>query len=303
MNYSNILSKLPCGLRIQRLIRTITAELVFPQCSEPGHYYSPIPSRKDLQADRKRIFERGITPPEVELNETQQMDLLNELVGLGKQVSLEQSPNSSNRYYIDNAFFNYADAIVLATLMLRFSPKQYIEIGSGFSSALALDIREKYNLDETFFTFIEPFGERLRSLLRPTDIERATILEMRVQDVSDDVFSKLQRNDFLFVDSSHLAKVGSDLNDILFRVLPLLKPGTIIHFHDIFWPFEYPENWVMKGRSWNEAYLLHAFLSNNNKYKVLLFSDYLVSKNPEIWTQLVSRAHSIEPSSLWLQKM
>jgi hypothetical protein len=92
----------------------------------------------------------------------------------------------------------------------------------------------------------------------------------------------LEAGDVLFVDSTHVAKAGSDVNHIFFRVLPALKPGVIIHFHDIFHPFEYPREWFFNGnRSWNELYLLRAFLMNNASYRVLFFNSWFAHKHPE----------------------
>ena len=94
-----------------------------------------------------------------------------------------------------------------------------------------------------------------------------------VQNVKLIEFEKLEPNDLLFIDSSHISKIGSDLNYLLFEVLPSLKPGVIIHFHDILYPFEYPYEWIEKGIYWNEAYLLKAFLMHNKNYEILLFND------------------------------
>ena len=88
------------------------------------------------------------------------------------------------------------------------------------------------------------------------------------------MFAQLQENDILFIDSTHVSKLNSDVNRIIFNILPALKKGVLIHFHDIFWPFEYPKTWVKEGRAWNEAYLLRAFLEYNTDFEILFFSHY-----------------------------
>ncbi len=89
------------------------------------------------------------------------------------------------------------------------------------------------------------------------------------------VFQSLNSGDVLFVDSTHVTKLGSDVNRIFFEILPALASGVIVHFHDIFYPFEYPRAWVREGRGWNETYLLRAFLEYNEAYEVLLWAHML----------------------------
>ena len=120
-------------------------------------------------------------------------------------------------------------------------------------------------------TFIEPFPDRLRRILRSGD-ERHTLLTMPVQDVPLRHFTGLETNDILFIDSSHVVKIGSDVNWLLTNVLPALNRGVIVHIHDIFWPFGYPDAWLVEGRAWNEVYVVQAFLQFNSAFDVLWFS-------------------------------
>jgi len=152
-------------------------------------------------------------------------------------------------------------------------------------------------------TFIEPYADRLRSLLEPGDLERVTILEQRVQDVNLDPFLKLNRNDILFIDSSHVVKVGSDVNYLLGEVLPRLHEGVYIHFHDIFYPFEYPEVWLAEGRVWSEAYALRAFLAFNHTFEIVLFNTYLEHFHREIFKREMPLCLKDEGGSIWLQKV
>src|SRR5690606_8620162 len=97
------------------------------------------------------------------------------------------------------------------------------------------------------------------------------------------VFEELNAGDMLFIDSTHVAKTGSDVNYILFEILPRLKSGVLIHFHDIFYPFEYPRDWVFNGRNWNEVYFLKAFLMYNTTFEIKLFSHYLHKHHPNVF--------------------
>jgi hypothetical protein len=118
-----------------------------------------------------------------------------------------------------------------------FKPKQIIEVGSGFSSALMLDVND--------IDFIDPYPHRLYSLLKEADAERHNVIADKVQNIDIGVFQKLKENDILFIDSSHVSKIGSDVNFLMFEVLPNIQSGVLIHFHDIFYNFEYPEYWAV----------------------------------------------------------
>jgi hypothetical protein len=86
----------------------------------------------------------------------------------------------------------------------------------------------------------------------------------------------------LFIDSSHVSKVGGDVNFLFLEVLPRLRPGVIVHLHDVFLPAEYPRDWVVeKGRFWTEQYLLQAFLTFNDAWEILLANNYLGLEHAE----------------------
>jgi hypothetical protein len=97
-----------------------------------------------------------------------------------------------------------------------------------------------------------------------------------------EVFDVLDDGDILFIDSTHVSKPGSDVNWLFFRVLPRLKPGVVIHVHDIFYPFEYHNDWLTERRSWNESYLLRSFLSYNNTFQITFFSSWIWQEHPEV---------------------
>ena len=164
-----------------------------------------------------------------------------------------------------------------------------------------------FNENRIQFTFIEPNPQdRLDGLIHSEDRKNCKIQVEKVQDVSLDVYKALQENDILFIDSSHLSKAGSDLNFILFNVLPILNKGVIIHFHDIFYPFDYPKDWLTEERFyWNESYLLRAFLMNNDRYKITFFNsaahrfhaNFLSKEMPET---MIDHAHC---GAIWIQKL
>ena len=161
--------------------------------------------------------------------------------------------------------------------MRHFQPKNIVEVGSGFSSALMMDVNDLFFESNIQLTFIEPYPKnRLFPLMKGT-IKKDTIkvLENKVQEVDFSLFESLEANDILFIDSSHTLKFGSDLSHLFFKIFPRLQSGVLIHLHDIFFPFEYPKEWLELGRAWNEAYFLRAFLMYNQCFEILLFPSQL----------------------------
>jgi hypothetical protein len=170
-----------------------------------------------------------------------------------------------------------------------FKPNRFIEVGSGYSSLVTIDTCELLNF-KTKITFIEPFPDLILSLLSDRDNPQKIILRKEVQTVNISLFDDLNSGDILFVDSSHVVKFASDVLFIVTEVLPRLKPGVIIHFHDIFWPFEYPLEWLERGVAWNEAYFLKLLLMNNKNYEILYFNDYMGQLHQDLIEQCMPLA-------------
>lgn len=270
-----------------------------------GHFYSSVVSLDDIKKRQDAIWPAHIDKniPEIDLNENEQLILFEKLSKYFDKLSIPETFESSNRYYFRNSYFSYGDGLLLGSILRYYRPGKILEIGSGFSSALMLDINQKFLNGNTELIFIEPFPkDRLHNLLSQDDVNTARIIEQKVQDVSLREFENLQKGDILFIDSSHIVKTGSDVNHILFSILPILRPGVLIHFHDIFHPFEYPKKWILDGFGWNEIYFLRSFLMNNKDYKILLFSDYLSKYHRD---KLEKTANFLKSpgSSFWIEKL
>ena len=241
----------------------------------PGHFYSPIPSRDDVARHAAEKFDRG---PEqlagIALNVESQLALVRELGPLTTDLTFADEPNGDTRYYCNNDGFAPGDATVLAAVMRHFRPRRIIEVGGGYSTAVMLDVVERYFSAPVAIECVEPDAARLRSLLRGT--ERLAIHETLVQNVPLATFQGLEANDILFIDSSHVVKLGSDVSFLVLEVLPRLAPGVLIHVHDISASFEYPPAWYDEGRAFNEAPVLRAFLAFNRAFDILFFCDYLM---------------------------
>jgi predicted O-methyltransferase YrrM len=234
-----------------------------------GHYYSPIVDPDELIAARQP--NRNVAPEEIagiDLSLARMVDWWRRNAATLSATPFPDDESPAYRYYADNNMFPLGDAAVLRAMVLEQRPRRIIEIGSGFSSACMLDTIDEAEL-ETVLTFIEPDADRLRSLLRPEDAGRARVIEAPVQDVPIDEFRGLAGGDILFIDSSHVLKTGSDVHRELFEILPALAADVLIHFHDIDYPFEYPDLFLFERRySWNEAYAVRAFLMYNDNYRV-----------------------------------
>lgn len=268
---------------------------------------APVPSLIDVR-DRYEALARGrITG--VALDPDAMLRLLGDLSRHASDLPFEDDVVPGCRFRYANGSFNHFDAIVLACLMRRERPRRVIEVGSGWSSALMLDVRERY-LPDLHLTFIDPDPSRLRALLRPGDEARCEVVARPVQEVEAGRFAALGEHDLLFIDSSHVVRFGSDVGYLFLEVLPALGPGVLVHVHDIFWNFEYPREWLLEGRAWTEAYLVHAFLCHNRAWEVVLFHDYLARFHWDALARLLPRCTTPVPGSpfrnagvsLWLRR-
>lgn len=223
----------------------------------PTHYYSPIPSQEDLSrkaANRLRGLKIDVREGAATANAL-----------LQKYVSGIQSLITSSDYKPTNAGFGPLDAAILYASIREAQPGRIIEIGSGMSTFVMVAAIRDGNL-VTNLTCIEPF---LPPYLRDNNEFISQIIEQPLQDVALSMFETLDAGDILFIDSTHVARYGSDVVYEILEILPILKPGVIVHVHDIFLPDDYPESWLKKQRFfWNEQYLLQAFLCMNPHFKI-----------------------------------
>jgi hypothetical protein len=139
----------------------------FIQFSPPGHFYSPLPDIEFIKGHQEALFARDLREvPGLDVNERGQLELFDDLSSYYPEIPWKAEKSNGLRYYFDNEYFTYADAIVLYAMIRHFKPRRIIEIGSGFSSASMLDISELFFNNSIDFTFIEPYPEILYSLLK-----------------------------------------------------------------------------------------------------------------------------------------
>lgn len=284
------------------LVRDLEAQVQKQGLFPAGHYYSPIPTRDEVRAYVDSRPPPGSRVPGIDLNEEAQLELLSEFFPLYSNLRFPETPSESHRFFYQNDWFSYSDAIFLFCFLQRFEPKRIVEVGSGFSSAAILDTIEATPGLDPEISCIEPDPDRLFTLLRGEDKDRIEVIERRVQDVPLDLLTRLEAGDLLFIDSSHVVKCGSDLQFLLFEVAPHLKPGVFVHFHDVFYPFDYPPHWLSEGRYWNENYFLRAFLSYNSEWTIRFFNTYVHHMYGELISEKMPLCAKNPGGSLYIQR-
>jgi hypothetical protein len=234
----------------------------------PVHFYSPIPAVGELDS-RARYSTAG-----VDLDEA------------GQRMLLPLVSRYFDEYeWEPNTYFGAADSHLLYGVVRHFAPARVVEVGSGFSTRVIRAALKRNGVGE--LVTIEPY--------EPGRMPVAPTYPVPIQDVPNDLFVTLGENDILFVDSSHVVKAGSDVTHLVLNVLPALRRGVLVHFHDIFLPDDYPSDWIReRHRFWTEQYILHAFLSFNQAWRVLLSAHQLA-----ISGELTPDG---DPASFWIQR-
>ena len=286
----------------RRLLRARRAT-GFVMESTPGHFGSPIPALKEIRSREAQVFAVPGSVPGVDLRGDAQLALVRRLAAFAADQPFTAQETPGRRYWFENSLFSYGDGLVLHCLLRHLRPRRLVEVGSGFSSAVILDTDELFGDGSLSCTFIDPFPQRLRGLLRPEDDRRHEVVTQFVQQVPLSLFEELGADDVLFIDSSHVSKVGSDVNHLLFEVLPRLAPGVVVHVHDVFYPFEYPREWIYQGRAWNENYLLRAFLMFNAAFEIEIFNSYLAQFHAEEMAASMPLWAKKPGGSLWLRRV
>lgn len=269
-----------------------------------GSFASVSPCKADIM-QRRNIDRNPDSITGIDLREGKQWELLQAFKTYYDEMPHHQQNKTNKsefRYIWDNPSYSPSDAIATFGMMRHFRPKKIIEVGCGNSSCLMLDTNDRFFDGKIDFTLVEPYPEFLSSVLWPNDPEAITIIPEKAQDVPVSVFESLEENDILFIDSSHVSKAGSDVNYLYLDVLPRIKPGVLIHIHDIFYPFEYPQDWLEQGRFWNEQYLLRALLTNNPAFEVLLFTTQAVTNHNRWIAENMPRFNEIG-GSIWLRRI
>ncbi|MEM7728609.1 MAG: class I SAM-dependent methyltransferase [Pseudomonadota bacterium] len=269
---------------------------------DPGHFYSPVVDTRSLDESVLRSpHDPSVKGIKVDAEAMQ--DFWRRLLPHMRDADLPRQKTKGRRYYIENPAYREGDAYVYQAILRETQPKRIIEIGSGFSSALLLDTVDTHFPDRPHMTFIDPYPKLLKSMMRRADRNSATIIGQPVQDVDLDIFRTLEAGDILFIDSTHVLKTHSDVYWELAEILPILKRGVLIHFHDMFWPFEYPREWIFQDRrSWNELYAIQFFLMYQDVFEIVFFNQYFAYQHTTQVREEFGAFLDNPGGGLWLRK-
>jgi predicted O-methyltransferase YrrM len=271
----------------------------------PNHFfYAPIPDTRTLP---DRLWQQPTKLSGLQLREQEQLHFIERLSQFKKEYeAIPRHPQEgTQQFYLKNNSFESVDAEAYYSILRLYKPRRIIEIGAGFSTRLAAEAIAKNKSDDPHylcdFTVIEPYAP---DFIRAGIPGVTQLIQKPVQEVPLHIFQELKENDILFIDSSHMLKIGSDVQYEYLEILPRLNPGVLVHVHDIFLPDEYPKEWITQLRFWSEQYLLQAFLAFNSAFEILCMTHFLARKYPEQVSEAFSsfQPGKTQPGSFWMRR-
>lgn len=265
----------------------------------PNHFYWPLPDSRSLQNyDFNSHFENDGIDLNVE-------KMLNQLDRIGNYQAEYEKIHQRTGYSSNG------DGAILYGMIRNTSVQNLIEVGAGHSTQIihaALSRNaEDSNGQSAKVISVEPYPTQSLVSLVSQNPATISLVQTPVQSVPLSVFKSLRENDILFIDSSHVLAIGSDVHYLYLKVLPSLAPGVIIHIHDIRYPQDYPRDWVLEARKfWSEQYLLQAFMAFNKEFEIIFASNYLYRAYPELMkSTLVDLPSTLNgwPGSFWIRRL
>lgn len=254
----------------------------------PANYYSPIPNLSELPDE---VFTKVYEGSGVDWNESGQRFCLRNVFPRYRDEFVPQ-PNRG---------LTLVDSYVLYAFIREKKPKHFVEIGAGDTTHIALRALDANRAEgiESMMTSIEPYP---RADILALDRPGFQLISAPVQSVAPAFFGDV---DILFIDSSHVSKLGSDVNHEILEVVPRLKTGALVHWHDIPMPENYWKEWAETGTMfWNEAYVLYAFLLFNDSFSTIWASNYMRVRH---WDELVASFPYLTAqhrlSSYWVERV
>lgn len=254
------------------------------------HYFEPMfqtePLRDRLSQPRKL--------PGFDWNEAGQLAFVSTLTYGGELGDIPFEQRDDHTFHFNNHSFESGDAEFLYNVIRVTKPARVVEVGSGNSTRMAARAIAKNRSESPEYVCdhvcIEPYEA---AWLERTGVR---VLRERVEDVDRAIFASLEANDLLFIDSSHMIRPFGDVLVLFLEILPTLRPGVVVHIHDIFSPRDYPAQWVIdEVRLWNEQYLLEAFLTHNAEWEILGALNFL---HNEHYDALLAVCPYLTPSRL-----
>jgi predicted O-methyltransferase YrrM len=265
----------------------------------PVNFYANTPSISEIQNSFEYSSE---LPPYMDESIFNQKNMTKVLLELDK-YSHEFNPETAGdeitceSFFWQNSQFSYSDAMAYYTFIRKQKPAKIVEIGSGFSSLVALEAIKKNGMGELICIepFPRPFIEKL------ADKKALNLVKKLAQEITPDYLNGiLNDRDILFIDSTHTVKTGSDCLHIYLRLLPKIRKNLLVHVHDVFLPFGMPQKWLLEFQIfWTEQYLLFAWLLDNPKTTALYGSHYHKVFSPELLDRFMSQKSTPGGGSFW----
>ena len=239
----------------------------------PNHYYVAEPDILALEASRDEWARPSLTGVDSPVDR--------ELESLRAICKPFRQEIADNRIYLEASRegrgpgFGFIEAQVLHCFLRSIQPPHIIEVGSGVSTSCALHATAM-NERPSEITCVEPYPKTWL-----THDNRIELVRSRVQAIPVELFESLAAGDFLFIDSSHAVKTGSDVNFLVLEVLPRLKRGVLVHFHDVSFPYDYSPDTLRTFIHPQETALLNAYLIGNRGIRILFSLSRLHHERPE----------------------
>ncbi len=263
-----------------------------------NHYYEPIPDTRTLS---ESLWKRNSELPGVDMNDVEQLRLLREVFPTYADeynAIPHDPPSEPHLFYFNNPMFSGTDALALYCMIRHYKPQLVLETGSGMSTRISAQAALLNG--NTKVIAIEPYPNEFLQKGFPG---LSSLIVKPIEAVDLSVFQKLQAGDIFFIDTTHVVKIGGDVNYLFLEVLPRLNKGVIVHIHDIFLPHEYRQDWVMDlHRFWTEQYLLQAFLILNNEFEVIFGNTYLANKYPAAMKKTFPNSPWWGGGSFWIRR-
>jgi Methyltransferase domain len=241
----------------------------------PNHYLTAVPDLLELERSRRRWAHpsslNGVT-----------FDLAMQCRNLREVCSPFEAEYRGNSTFLEavrsgwGPGFGYVEAQALHGVIRHLKPARIVEVGSGVSTRCMLEAIELNRAEgrAAELISIEPYPS---AALRNAPVQ---LIAKPVQEVGLEIFEGLACGDLLFIDSSHTIKVASDVTFLILEVLPRLRAGVVVHFHDINLPFDYPRETLRTIHQFEETALLHAYLIGNRNVKILFCMSQLHYQRP-----------------------
>jgi predicted O-methyltransferase YrrM len=274
----------------------------------PGNFYSPLPDTEKLAqpAEHARVWPDEPHPmPGIDWRPDAQVELCTEVFARQQPISFPQeSPAGVPEYSRESKRYPIIDAWVLQAFLRHLQPARVVEVGAGYSSLVIARVNREFLGGQAQFTAIDPYplGFLKRGVPGLTDLRAE-----QVQDTPFEVFEQLGSNDVLFIDTSHTVKTGGDVPWIYNQILPRLAAGVVVHLHDSYLPWDYPEHSVFDGKGWNELYMMQSFLVWNSAFEVLFGTHWMKRRHWDLlrrtFPELLDEDRRREGSSLWIRRV